>query len=313
MLNEIQLSRIDLNLLSLFETIYAARHLGRAADELHLSPSAVSHGLRRLRRLLNDPLFTRTPKGVVPTDRAIELEPLVREALTVVRAVLAQAQPFDPLTSARVFRIGVPDATGALVLPGLISTLTTAAPRIDLRVVQLLPREGETSIERAWQNAVDRVESRALDIAIVPFDNVPVRFAKRHLFDDRFVIALRAGHPAAALCSLQAYSELQHVVVSTDGDARGFVDEVLAASGLSRRVVLTVPNFHQALSLLAETDFVAAVPERFASLHAERFGLTSILPPVDLGTFPMTALASEASLADEGVAWLFEVTSSVIK
>ena len=44
--------------------------MGRAAERLNLTPSAVSHGLGRLRRLLNDPLFLKTPKGVMPTARA---------------------------------------------------------------------------------------------------------------------------------------------------------------------------------------------------------------------------------------------------
>ncbi len=73
MLNEIDLSRADLNLLVLFETVLKTRHVGRAAEKLNLSPSAVSHGLGRLRQLLNDPQFLRTPKGVVPTERANEL------------------------------------------------------------------------------------------------------------------------------------------------------------------------------------------------------------------------------------------------
>ena len=72
MLNQIDLTRVDLNLLVLFEIVLEERHVGQAAGRLNLSPSAISHGLRRLRRLLNDPLFLRTPKGVVPTDRALD-------------------------------------------------------------------------------------------------------------------------------------------------------------------------------------------------------------------------------------------------
>src|SRR4029453_14143410 len=75
MLNAINLSRADLNLLVLFEAVLQERHVGRAADRLNLTPSAVSHGLGRLRRLLNDPLFLKTPKGVVPTARATQLSP----------------------------------------------------------------------------------------------------------------------------------------------------------------------------------------------------------------------------------------------
>ena len=96
MLNKIDLSRADLNLLALFEVVLEERHVGRAADRLRLTPSAVSHGLGRLRRMLNDPLFLRTPKGVVPTARAAELAGPIAEVLARVRSVIATAAPFDP-------------------------------------------------------------------------------------------------------------------------------------------------------------------------------------------------------------------------
>src|SRR6188474_3982581 len=98
MLNKIDLSRADLNLLALFEVVLEERHVGRAAERLRLTPSAVSHGLGRLRRMLNDPLFLRTPKGVVPTARATELAAPVADILARVRAVVSFAEPFDPAT-----------------------------------------------------------------------------------------------------------------------------------------------------------------------------------------------------------------------
>ena len=94
MLNQINLARIDLNLLVLFEIVLDERHVGRAAEQLNLSPSAVSHGLGRLRRLLNDPLFIKTPKGVVPTARATELAAPIAELLAGARNVIAMASPF---------------------------------------------------------------------------------------------------------------------------------------------------------------------------------------------------------------------------
>src|SRR6187401_1395260 len=131
MLNETDLSRIDLNLLVLFWLVLEERHVGRTADRLNLSPSAVSHGLGRLRRLLNDPLFLRTPKGVVPTARATELAAPIADVLARVRSVLATAAPFDPSTSTRRFTIGAPDGISAVVLHPLLVALGPVAPRID--------------------------------------------------------------------------------------------------------------------------------------------------------------------------------------
>lgn len=109
MLNETDLSRADLNLLVLFEAVIEEGHVGRAADRLNISASAVSHGLGRLRRMLNDPLFVRTPRGVVATARAMELAAPVAEILARVRSVIATAEPFDPARSSRRFTLGAPD------------------------------------------------------------------------------------------------------------------------------------------------------------------------------------------------------------
>src|SRR5215470_3045336 len=100
MMNPVDLGRADLNLLTLFEVVLAERHVGRAAIRLSLTPSAVSHGLGRLRRLLNDPLFLRTPKGVVPTVRALELASPVAEILARAKDLISNSEPFDPAISA---------------------------------------------------------------------------------------------------------------------------------------------------------------------------------------------------------------------
>src|SRR5262245_1738353 len=151
MLNQTDLSRADLNLLVLFEAVLEERHVGRAAERLNLTPSAVSHGLGRLRRMLNDPLFLRTPKGVAPTARAAALASPVADVLARVRSVIASAEPFDAATSTRRFTIGAPDGASAVILPPLLEELRRRAPGIDISVRQLLPREGDVAPERAWK------------------------------------------------------------------------------------------------------------------------------------------------------------------
>src|SRR5688500_15523947 len=116
MLNEIELARVDLNLLVVFDTVMQEHHVGRAATKLFVSPSAVSHGLGRLRTLLCDPLCLKTPKGAVPTARALELAEPIREVLARVREVIATGQPFSPARSTRRFAIGGPDAVTAMLL-----------------------------------------------------------------------------------------------------------------------------------------------------------------------------------------------------
>lgn len=306
MLKEINLGAADLNLLVLFETVLKEGHVGRAADRMHLTASAVSHGLGRLRRMLNDPLFLRTPKGVVPTARARELAAPIAEVLARVKSVLAIAEPFDPATSTRRFTIGAPDGVSAVVLPVLLQVLREHAPGIDVGLRQLLPVEGEAAPDRAWRSAFAELEARMMDVAILPFDDAPARFERRVLCEEDFVVAARARHALVAKPTLDRYCAMQHLVVSLAGDPYGFVDRVLAEHGRARRVALTVPNFMFALATIAETDLVSALPRRFVALHGPRFGVVSIEPPVALGRFRLNAVAPRVAMMDAGVAWLFD-------
>ncbi|MBX9945164.1 MAG: LysR family transcriptional regulator [Reyranella sp.] len=306
MLNEIDLSRADLNLLVLFEAVLETRHVGRAADRLHLTPSAVSHGLGRLRRLLNDPLFQRTPKGVVPTARAAELAPPIAEVLARVRSVVSTAEPFDPARSRRRFTVGAPDSVSAVCLPPLLAGLRRTAPNIDIGARQLLPTLGESSPERAWRSAFADLESRAIDIAIIPSDDIPLRFVHRTLYEDDFVVAVRNGHPFAKTPTLDRYCAQQHLVVSLTGDPYGFVDRVLAQQGRTRRVALTVPNSMFALAAVAESDLVCALPRRFVAMHAARFCVASVEAPLALEHSRLNAVVPKAAMMDAGLAWLFD-------
>jgi DNA-binding transcriptional LysR family regulator len=306
MLNSIDLARIDLNLLVLFEVVLTERHVGRAAERLHLSPSAVSHGLGRLRRLLNDPLFLRTPKGVVPTNRATDLAQSIADVLARVRSVISTAEPFDAARSTRRFTIGAPDSVSAVFLPPLLAELRQRAPGIDISVRQLLPTPGETSPARAWRTAFDDLESRAMDIAIIPSDDVPPRFERRCIYEEDFVVAMRTGHAFADDPTLKRYCEMQHLVVSDSGDPYGFVDEWLAKQGRSRRIALTVPNFMFALAVIAETQLISALPRKFAVMHGARFKVLSVDAPLPLPHFRLNAIAPKVAMMDGGVAWIFD-------
>jgi DNA-binding transcriptional LysR family regulator len=310
MLNEIDLSRTDLNLLVLFEAVLEERHVGRAALRLNLTASAVSHGLGRLRRLLNDPLFLRMPKGVVPTARAVELAAPVADVLARARSVIATAEPFDPVISTRRFAISAPDAVSAVFFPLLFAKLRDAAPGIEISIRQLLPALGETSPVRAWQSAFTHLDTHTIDIAIIPSDDIPARFFTRALYSEDFVVTMRAGHPFAGMLTLDRYCEAKHLVVSVTGDPYGFVDRVLAKHGRARQTALTVPNFMFALAMICETDLLAALPRRFVAMHAARFGVVGVEPPMSFGQFRLNALAPKVAMMDAGLAWLFDMLAA---
>jgi DNA-binding transcriptional LysR family regulator len=301
MLNQIDLSRADLNLLVLFAAVLEERHVGRAAERMSLSPSAVSHGLRRLRRLLNDPLFLKTPKGVVATARALELAEPIAEILARAGQVIASARPFEPAHSRRRFVIGAPDGIAAVFLPPLLARLGRTAPGIDIGARQLFPLHSPAELD-----------ARLVDIALVPLEEVPARFAAIDFYDEPFVIGARAGHPFLAEPTLERYCAEQHLLVSVSGDARGYIDEELAARGLARRVALTVPSFMLALAVIAETGLIGALPRQMAALHGPRYGVESVPPPLALQRATVRALVPKAALMDAGLAWLIDVLREIM-
>ena len=162
-------------------------------------------------------------------------------------------------------------------MPSLLPVLRRTAPNIDIRMRQLLPSAGSLLRGDPWAEAYAELDARTLDVAIAPFSD-PARFVTQTLYDESFVIASRPHHPFARSPSLETFCAAQHLLVSQSGDSYGFVDKMLAEHGLSRRVALTVPNFMQALAVIAETDLIVAIPRHFLALHARRFDLTMTEP-----------------------------------
>jgi DNA-binding transcriptional LysR family regulator len=312
MLKPAQLLRIDLSLLVLFSTVLEEGHVARAAQRLNLTPSAVSHGLRRLRRLLGDPLFLKIPGGVKPTDRARELAAPVADVLMRVEGIVSAAAPFDPKKVQRSFTIGAPDALAAIFLGPFVARLAREAPGIDIRLLQLMPQHHGKPTSQVWQTTLSELDAQRLDLAVLPIGPLPPRFAERLLFEEDFVVAMRKGHLLARKLSLGCYLAAQHMLVSAIGDALGVVDAKLAEKGLSRRVTLTVPNFMMALVQLAESDLIATLPRHLVKRHAARFKLVMRPVPLPWTPDPVRLVASQAAMADAGTAWLFETMARCI-
>ncbi|GCA49962.1 nodulation protein D 2 [Sinorhizobium sp. KGO-5] len=295
MLNQVDLSRADLNLLVLFETVLEERNVGRAAARLNLSASAVSHGLGRLRRLLNDPLFLKTPKGVVPSERAKELAAPIADILARVRSVVSSAEPFDPERSRRRFTIGTADGF-SVFLPPLLDEIARTAPAIDIVVRHM-----------QMESAITDLDGRLIDVAVAPFYELPARFAAQTLYEEEFVVAARIGHPFLQNPTLENYCRMQHLLVAPRGDPTGLVDRLLESRNLSRRVALAVPNFMLALDLVVKTELVSVLPKRFIEMHAGRFAIATAKLPLDLPVGSVQAVAPKAALMDDGLVWLLEV------
>ncbi|HBX14628.1 MAG TPA: LysR family transcriptional regulator [Leclercia adecarboxylata] len=288
----INIDRLDLNLLLTLDVLLAEHNVTRAAQRLNLSQPSVSVQLARLREIFNDPLLLPGPRGMIPTARADALREPLRQALETLQCAVAPEEAFDPAKAHLTWRVAATDYTETAIVLPVLNGLRTAAPDTRLAVYELNPGE-----------SVRQAEQGERDIIFHTRDSAPPELHQRSLFTERYVLAGRQDHPKLKRRpTLAQFCKLEHVMVSPDGGGfSGATDTALAARGLSRRVVLSVPHFLFMLKVLASTDLVAVVPER---LVKSVVGLTVVEPPVEVPGFEILMLWHERVHRDPGHQWL---------
>ena len=215
-----RLEGIDLNLLVVLSAVLQEQGVTAASRRLGLSQSATSHALARLRDHLDDPILLRTPRGMVPTARALELLPVVLRVLEDARSVFLGAPGFDPAHAQGVYRLALDESAQRTLLPLLVSMLQSQAPR--MRVVV---RPGV----RAETMATD-FERGDVDLAITSFLPVDAHsLHSRYLLSADYVTLWRAGHPSIGKrLSLNRFVEVAHVVVAHPNLSDIAIDQALA-------------------------------------------------------------------------------------
>lgn len=292
----------DLNLLKAFDALYAERHVTRAGLRIGLSQSAMSGALTRLRELLADELFVRTPLGMQPTARADDLAGPVSDVLRLVRNAL-RADGFEPAIAERAFTVAMSDYAAFVLLPPLLSRLGVEAPGIDLRVRGMFGRE----------EAVDLLDSGEANLAVgVPVE-ASARILTRPLLREGFACIARGGHPAFVDgINLEAFLAVPHLLVSPEGDRAGLVDHKLAKLGLERRVVLSLPQFLVAPFVVTETNLIATLAARVAHRFAAMdIGIAVHETPVALSDWPLALMWHRRADEHAATIWLRNIIAEV--
>lgn len=251
------ISRLDLNLLVVFLTIYREGTLTRAAALLHLSQPALSHALGRLRQQFDDPLFIRRGNRLVATARAEQLALPIREALRVLELGLAGPPVFDPAATEREFRLGLRDVLEATALPGLLRELTQVAPRVSINSTRVERRELDLEL------ANGRLDM-AVDV-LLPLDS---DIHRRPISQDRLVVVASREHPGIrqGKLDMKTYMASGHVLVSSRRRGPGLEDAELARSGLERRIVLRCQHYFAACRVVEGSSLLLTMPEQYARM-----------------------------------------------
>nr|WP_298413923.1 LysR family transcriptional regulator [uncultured Halomonas sp.] len=290
-MNRSDLRRVDFNLLVVFETLMHERSVTRTAEKLFLGQPAISAALSRLRQLFDDPLFIRTGRTMEPTARAREIFTQLHPALDAISNALSHTQEFDPATSDRVFRIGLPDDVEFGLMPYLLRRIRSEAPNIVLVV-----RRTNHLLMPAL------LSSGEITLGVSHTSELPAN-AKRKKLRVSKPRVLRADRIPGAL-SLDDYCARPHALVSPAGDLSGFVDERLAALGRSRQIVLAISQFSGLSTLLSETNIIATVPDYVATALTAHSELREESLPFEAQDFDLSLVWSGAQDNDPAERWM---------
>lgn len=291
------LKDVDLNLLVVFNELQKHRRVSAVAQSLGISQPGVSNALGRLRKLLGDELFLRTSRGMVPTPYAESLAQPIADALGALHVTLSARARFDPAHSERAFVIGVNDVGETYFLPRLMRALDGAAPGVTIRTVRT------TSID-----VKDEMERGRIDLAMGFLPGLKSGFFQRKLFSQPYVCIFRRDHPLARSgVSARQFRAAEHVAIVSEGTGHGVVDEVIEQAGIRRRLRLTVPHFMAVGPVLAATDMIAVVPQRFADCACQPFGLATAPCPVKIPASVINVFWHARSHREPANQWLRQV------
>jgi len=270
---------IDLNLLVYLDVLLRVRNVTRAAESLGISQPALSNGLRRLRKLFSDPLLVRTSNGMSPTERALQLQPLVRDIVASVEKAIEPDKGFDASSADRVFRISVSDYSESTLLPHLMRRMRSEAPNITLDIL--------TPSDVSFQD----VERGNVDLVINRFDALPQSFHQRTIWKDSFSCLVNHRNPIRNQFNLKTYLEANHVWVSKTGmgigvgmepgasEQLGWVDDALAKLGKKRRIRVFTRHYQAAMQLAELRDLIITLPSKAASLLKGNRAVIILPPP----------------------------------
>lgn len=295
------MAALDLEWVVIFDEVYRTGNVSRAAERLDISQGAASTALNRLRAYFDDPLFTRTSRGMMPTPRAQALHPVLRAVREGLEAARSERASFDPAQAERTFRICMTDISEVVLVPILMNHLRRAAPRVSIKV------------EKISTESPRRLEDGEVDLAVGFMPQLEAGFYQQVLFSQRFVCVAASGHPRiGARLSKAAFAREQHLTVTASGTGHAIVEKLLARAGIERRVALCVPSFLGVGGIVAATELIATVPSRYAEVMQPREAIRILAMPHLLPTYDVKQHWHERFHTDPANAWLRRTVAELL-
>ncbi|MAK60365.1 MAG: hypothetical protein CMK09_05260 [Ponticaulis sp.] len=251
------LAGVDLNLLVVFDALMVERNTTRAGERIGMSQPAVSKALNRLRYLCHDELFVRSPDGMQPTPRAVELSGPVQQALQQISNALEPGE-FDPLMANRSFRLIANDLIVRLFMPAVMAHLDTEAPNIELHISSSLT------------NVLDRLEKSEADMAILSIPPPPDPFESAVVIHtSESVLLMREGHElSTGDLTRERLQSARFIGVSQIGGPQAPYVGLFDPNQMQRQIALSIDQVIAGPAIVAASELVMIVPRRLAAYQA---------------------------------------------
>jgi DNA-binding transcriptional LysR family regulator len=292
--------QLDLQLLLALEALLRHRHLTRAADALGVTQPVMSKHLRRLRAVLQDPLFVRAAGGIAPTPRAEALAAPLAQILELTRTRLLPEPEFDGATSRREFILCVSDFGATVLLPALLTELFARAPGVRLRVLS------------SDEGFAERLGSGEADLLVGLADRIPESIRTSVLYTDPYACLVRRDHPAAHDLNAERFANAQHVVVAPGSAGRNVAEIAIRERVPEARIVLRLPAFAAVPSVIASSDLVVTLPRRVAETIARGGEFAVLAPPFTLPDVTVLLAWHRRNDADPAHRWLRATIEGVL-
>jgi hypothetical protein len=291
------LSTLDFNLLKVLDALLKTESVSRAAVRLNVTQSAVSHALKRLRDIFQDPLLVRDGAVMRVSARGLALRAPLERAMVDIHALISVAGDFDPARSRRTFRLAMSDAMTIEGLPSIVQWVRREAPGIDISVETGGP----------VRSCLLLTDDKA-DLALGVFPSATPGLRRQELYRDELVCIVDRANPrlAGGVLTAQAYLDSPHVTVAASSDSGIQLDDILRSMGMERRILASVPHYLAIPALIAGTDLVAHSRRKLLEVFRSSQELMIVPIPVP---FPVPALVfeqvwHERHMLDPGQVWL---------
>jgi LysR family transcriptional regulator, transcriptional activator for leuABCD operon len=289
----LNLRRLDLNLLTVFEAVYEERSQQKASERLFMSQPAISNAISRLRALLDDRLFYGN-KTIQTTLKADELYPQVHQALDLIRAEILEKKHFVAERSGRNFTIAISYESGFLLGSPIYNDLMRLAPLAKLTIRSIDPQD---EIPRLLRD-------QTIDLAVTHRDFDDAMLVSEECLQFEMVAVARQNHPRMnATPNLDAL-EQEHYVAVHDFSYRIHDSSLRTLMEVANlRAKVEVPTALMLPVILEDSDLVALLPRAHADLMAKHYALSIYPLPIKQSVSHMHLIWHRAYEKDPDLEW----------